>query len=154
MCAGSLLFAAGAIAVVASEGASVWAVLCIPLFGLAGVLFAYQLATGRPRLKVSRTGLTFDHGREVAFHEVRELYTSTVSFGIAYPPGPTERLRGPWQRRLGLKYSRIVARGVVDSFVLARWVAQLAGVSADELEGEPRFGRSVWVWRLPQRGSP
>lgn len=143
-----------AILSLSSDGVSAWALGTLAFCGLGGGVFGYQLVTGRPNLTVTATGLSFNGGREVVYADVRELYTSLVAFGISYPPREGEVLRGPWQRRRGLKYSRIPARGVVDSFTFARWIAQLIGVDVDQLEGERHLGGSAWFWRIAQPDRP
>jgi nitrate reductase NapE component len=142
-----------AVASLVSDGLSLWAIGAVAFCGLGIGVFEYQLATGRPSLTVTLTGLSVNNDREVPFPEVRELYTSLVAFGIVYPPRSGEQLRGPWQRSHGLKYRKIAARGVVDAFQLAQWILQLID-PAREVETEPRFGRSVWVVRLGQSVRP
>ena len=144
---GSLLFLSISILALISDGAALWSILGIPLFGLGSFHGGRLLVVGSPSLTVSRTGLTRRGLREVAFSEIRELMTSNYVFGFHWQPQPGEELRGRSQRKTGLRFASIPAKAAVDQDLLAQWILHLKDPSKEIVTEAIYHGTGV-RWRL------
>ncbi|HET7432202.1 MAG TPA: hypothetical protein VFJ89_11910 [Nocardioides sp.] len=145
-------FVLALLGIMGSDGPSIWGVAGLVLFGLLALpFFTHHLITGRPCLTVSRTGITANRGREVRFTEIREVITSSRTFGFTYSPAPGEELTGRWEQSHGLKYASVVTNGFVDEDLLAQWLLHLADPAA-EIDVEERYAGLGRAWRL--QGTP
>ena len=148
---GGLVFLGLCVVAIAASGPLWWAVGGIALFGLLSVRAVYGIATaGLPSLIVTPSSLTRNGRREVGFAEIQEIITSARTFGFVWTPGPSDVLRGRWQRTHGLKYASIPAMGMADPELLATWILHLMGPSS-ELMVEPRYAGMGKSWRLKER---
>jgi hypothetical protein len=148
-----LMFTAGFVDALLADGASVWTVGGLVVFGLAGIPFAVRgLVGGPPALAVTSEGVRSRRGPLVPFENVVAVTTRGRSLTIDYRPLPDEKLVLR-QKKSGLKqqFAALAPFSGAPAGDVAYWLLQRKGGPDARIDISGEGGRFPQVYRLAEK---